>query len=93
MITKVKLDIYNRFYGDIDGWVRVGSNEEKSIMTDNDWCTIENFIQDIYLQNTSLLSPSYTSSINERLKKHCDSEDTIEAIKELAARIKSQSRL
>jgi hypothetical protein len=49
MITLSKIKIYKRFNGDIDGWARTGTNEEKSIIDDNDWFLIDAFIQDIGL--------------------------------------------
>ena len=81
MITIDKIKIYKRFNGDIDGWARIGTKEEKSIMNDNDWFLIEGFIQDISLVKKGLASDAFMKSINERLKENCDSEETIELIK------------
>lgn len=80
MITIDKIKIYKRFNGDIDGWVRVGTKEEKSIMNNNDWFLIEGFIQDINLVKKGLASDTFMNSINERLKENCDSKETIELI-------------
>jgi len=76
-----KINIYKRLNGDVDGWARIGTKEEKSIMNDNDWFLIESFIQDINLVNKGLASDSFKDSINERLNENCDSEETIQAIK------------
>jgi len=81
VITIDKIKIYKRFNGDIDGWARIGTKEEKSIMNDNDWFLIEGFIQDISLVKKGLASDAFMKSINERLKENCDSEETIELIK------------
>lgn len=83
MITIDKIKIYKRFNGDIDGWARIGTNEEKSIMNDNDWFLIEGFIQDISLVKKGLASDTFMNSIRERLKENCDSEEAIQAIEEL----------
>jgi hypothetical protein len=83
VITIDKIKIYQRFNGDIDGWARVGTKEEKSIMNDNDWFLIEGFIQDINLVKKGLASNTFLKSINERLEEHCDSEETIQAIKDI----------
>ena len=82
MITKEKVEIYRRFGGDIDGWARIGTKEEKSIMSDHDWYLIENFIQDISLVRKKLASKDFARSMDERLKENCDSEATINALKE-----------
>lgn len=83
MITIDKIGIYKRFNGDIDGWSRVGTKEEKSIMTDKDWFLIEGFIQDINLVKKSLTSDSFMKLVSERLNENCDTDETIQALKEL----------
>lgn len=84
MITIDKIKIYKRFNGDVDGWARIGTTEVKSIMNDDDWFLIDGFIQDISLVKKCLASDSFMKSINERLKENCDTDETIQAIKELA---------
>jgi len=83
VITIDKINIYKRFNGDVDGWARVGTTEEKSIMNDDDWFLIDSFIQDIALVKKCLASDSFMKSTNERLKKNCDTDETIRAIKDL----------
>lgn len=84
MITISKIKIYQRYKGDVDGWARVGSKDEKSIMNDEDWFIIEGFIQDINLKKKGLASDTFMNTINERLKEKCDSEETIQAIRNIA---------
>lgn len=84
MITIVKIKIYTRFNGDVDGWARIGTTEEKSIMNNDDWFLIDSFIQDLSLVKKRFASDSFIKSINERLKENCDTDETIQAIKELA---------
>jgi len=83
MITINKIRIYNRFNGDVEGWARVGTIEEKSIMNDNDWFLIEQFIQGIEVVNKGLASDTFKELLIERLKESCDSDETIQAIKEI----------
>jgi len=84
VITVDKIKIYKRFNGDFDGWARIGSKEEKSLMNDEDWFLIEGFIQDINLVKRGVASDTFLNLINERLKKKCDSQETIQEIKKLA---------
>jgi len=84
MITVDKIKIYSRFNGNVDGWARVGTTEEKSIMNDDDWFLIDTFIQDLSLVKKRLASDSFMKSINERLKENCDTDETIQAIRDLA---------
>lgn len=83
MITIDKINVYKRFNGDVDGWARIRTDKENSIMNDNDWFLIDSLIQDITLVNKCLASDSVMKSINERLKDYCDTDETIQAIREL----------
>lgn len=84
MITKEKIEIYSIYRGDIDGWARAGTNEQKAIMNDQDWLVIGNLVQDLRLVNNGFASKSYTDDIKERLKKYCDSHACIERLKAIA---------
>jgi len=53
-------------------------------MKDKDWFLIEGFIQDIRLVKKGLASEIYMQAINERLQDICDSEETIQELKEIA---------
>lgn len=83
MITIDKIKIYKRFNGDVDGWARIGTAEEKSIMSDEDWFLIDGFIQDLILVKKHLVSDEFIKKINERLNENCDTDETIQAIKNL----------
>ncbi|MBO9202146.1 MULTISPECIES: hypothetical protein [Niastella] len=83
MITLDKVKIYQRFNGDVDRWARGGTKEERSIMNDSDWFLIDSFIQDGNLVRKGLAADSFMDSVNERLNENCDSEETIQAIREM----------
>jgi hypothetical protein len=84
MITKDKIHIYKSYGGDVDGWARVGSKEEKELMNDEDWFLIEDLLQDISLQNSGNSSKEYSIKIDEKLKEKCSDEEAIKQLKELA---------
>jgi hypothetical protein len=84
MITIEKIRIYNYFNGDIDGWARAGTKEQKAIIQDKDWFLIEGFVQDIRLGKKGLASETYMKAIAERLSESCDSEKSIQELKNLA---------
>jgi hypothetical protein len=44
MITDEKITIYQRFGGDIDGWVRAATQHERALMTDEDWADISEIL-------------------------------------------------
>jgi hypothetical protein len=80
MITKDKIQIYKNYGGDVDGWTRVGSKEEKELMNDEDWFLIEDLLLDLSLQNNSNSSKEYSIKITEK----CSDEETINQLKKLA---------
>lgn len=83
MITKEKIQIYKAFNGDIDGWARIGSYEQKMSMEDKDWFQIESFLQDLELVRSGMASDSYIRAINKSLANNCDSNETIIELKKL----------
>ena len=84
MITLRHIKIYKEYNGDGDGFVRCATQEEKSIMDYQHWSLIDNLIQDVNLVKKGLVSDTFMNSITERLKKNCDNEETIQALKEIA---------
>ena len=74
MITKEKLDIFNKYGGDDDGLTRVGKNHEKQLYDNDDWGLISSFYLDIEIIKKGLAAKSYVAKFLEELKCKCDSE-------------------
>lgn len=64
MITKTKLEIYCKYLGDIDAFARIGTSQEKSIITDDEWMLIDELIQDMELIEKKLVSNKMKETIN-----------------------------
>jgi len=45
MITKEKISIYKKYEGNPNAWARIGTSEEKELMSDDDWFLIDSLIQ------------------------------------------------
>ena len=84
MITREKLNVYKYFNGDIDGLARAGTAEQKALIKDKDWFTIDSLVQDIEMVKRGLAGEAYMNVINERLLECCDREETIEELKKIA---------
>ena len=82
MITKQKIEIYKKFYGDSDGFVRIGSNAEKELMKYDDWALIDSMLQDLELIEKGLASKAFKNQIDSKLKENFDFE-SIEIIRHL----------
>ncbi len=81
MITKKKIEIYQQFDGNIDGWARTQHSDE---MNDSDWALIDSLVQDIRLIKKGIASNTFITANDEKLKTICDNDETIEALKALA---------
>ena len=84
MLTLKKIAIYRRYDGDNDSWARSGSKQDKSSMDDADWYLIFRFIGDLTLVKNGLAAENYVKDLNQRLLDNCDSQDTINEVKNLA---------
>ena len=83
MLTVKKIEIYSRYSVDVDAWARNNSKIEFSIISDEDWSLRDGFIQDLTLVINGLASSEFNSSLNDRLKENCDTEETINKIKKI----------
>ncbi|MEM0993881.1 MAG: hypothetical protein AAGI49_12660 [Bacteroidota bacterium] len=83
MITSEKINIYRKYKGNIDGWARRNKRSEHLLMQDEDWYTIDNFIQDLQLIKSNLASAYYKEQTYARLKEQCEDEHVIKAIEKL----------
>jgi len=77
MITSKHIEIYKSYRGDVDGFVRCASDEEKSYVTSKHWSLIDDFIQDIYIVKEGLASKSFSELLNKKLQENCDNQSTI----------------
>ena len=83
MITIEKLNIYNRYGGDVDCLQRGGNDHEKQLFANRDWSLINNFLQDIELISKKLTSEEYTKRTLEALEENCDKQSFKELTKKL----------
>jgi len=73
-ITHKKIKIFNKYDGDGDFFVRVGSESEKELFEDDSWSLIDDFLQNIELIQKGLTSEEFKIKALEQLKLNCDEE-------------------
>ncbi len=83
MITTEKIDIYNRYKGDIDAFARSGLIHEKMLINDSEWYFIESLLSDLKLISNDLTSKDYKDQVIFKLKQEFDSEATINNLMKL----------
>jgi hypothetical protein len=66
MITADKLRIYEKFGGDIDGFVRASVISERESITDKDWHLIAEILQSLSIVRTGLASADFEAQVQQR---------------------------
>lgn len=72
MITKQKIQIFERYHGDLDALSRIGSDKENQLFENEDWFLIESFLQDIDLMNQGLVNEDYINERMAEMRDKCD---------------------
>jgi hypothetical protein len=77
MITIEKLNEYEKYHGYYDGFYMQKVKNGTNITTNDEWRLIGDLLQDIWITRNKLASNEFSEKLNERLKKNCDSKETI----------------
>jgi len=85
MITEDKLRIFQQSGGDVDGWVRVGSEAEKRIVSDADWSEIEELRHRLWLQQHHPASADFVKRTEQLIAAKVANEHAIKLLRELAS--------
>lgn len=80
MITLRQIEIYQKYNGDGDDFIRRGTETEKTIIDYPHWALIDSLVQDLILIKKGHASESFAEAFKSRLEESCDSKETIEAL-------------
>jgi hypothetical protein len=83
MLTLAKIQTYERFRGDIDGFSRAGGGDSSGI-TDDDWSLIGRLSQAIYLVASRQAADSFCVQTEQEFQAVTADEPTREALRRLA---------
>ena len=83
MLTLAKVEVYDRFNGDIDGFARSGADRGVSGITDADWREIAELRQALSIVASGIASPAFIAETEARLRAVAPDERTQAAIREL----------
>ncbi|WP_162426144.1 hypothetical protein [Pontibacter pudoricolor] len=73
-ITIDKLNIYQKYGGDNDGFARAGKEVEKQKLNSEDWALIDELIQSLELINHGLASGDFAKRTLSRLEELTDEQ-------------------
>ena len=74
MITDEKLTIYQKFGGDIDGWVRAATPHEKALMTDADWADISEILLRLAIVKSHQATDAYAAETTRIIAAKVENE-------------------
>lgn len=83
MITKKKIEIYDKYAGELEGLQIIGSVSENEEIDKNEWMALDNLIHDIELIKKQLVSDSYKNKIYLEIDKLVE-KDAIPLLHEIA---------
>jgi len=84
VITDEKLTIYQRYGGDIDGWVRSAVPLEKALMTDEDWAAIAELLQRLAIVKSGRAADTYEAETNRLIAAKVTDERVLKRLLEYA---------
>jgi hypothetical protein len=87
MISNEKLTVFERYGGDIDGWVRVGTPAEKALMTDEDWAAIAELLQRLATVKSGHAAESYQAETRRLVAAATVDENVAKRLIEYAKRL------
>ncbi len=83
VITEDKLRIFQRYGGDIDGWVRVGDVAEHQTMSDSDWSEIEHLRHRLWLQSHEPVSSEVVQETEQLIAERVRGESAMKLLRQL----------
>ncbi|MEQ1797719.1 MAG: hypothetical protein ABL872_07195 [Lacibacter sp.] len=83
MITLQKLNVYNKYSGDIDQFSRMGIRKDHNIISQEEWFFLSNILQSLDMVKKDVISPEFSAKTIEKLKNSCDPEVYHLLIKEI----------
>ena len=84
MITLEKLDIYEKYGGDIDGLIRIGSDAEKIAINDSDWWRISEVVSALLIIRRGLASDDFARRNLADIKSECENSEVFNRLEKLA---------
>lgn len=84
MLTLAKIQTYERFRGDIDGYARARGGGDRSGITDDDWSLIDRLRQALFLVASRKAADSFRVQTERELQTVTADEPTREALRRLA---------
>ena len=86
MLTVEKLNIFEKFDGDIDGWALSSIRDDKPNMTDDDWYVINDLVMGLSVVANGFASPAFSQEVESKLLTSTTDEATRDLLRALVDR-------
>lgn len=84
MITKLKMQKYKEFNGDVDDWIRSQKNGLDGTLTGDEWNEIEKIVGRLKIQQNGSASSDYKNETERLLKKVLENTEVVQIAKSMA---------
>jgi hypothetical protein len=84
MITHYKLNIFVRYGYMIDIWLRTGSPDERTFMSDKDWNAIYLYIDNLNLIKKGLQAEPFLRKSESEILSDCENKDVFNRLQIIA---------
>jgi len=84
MITDEKLTVYQRFGGDMDGWVRAATPFERKLMSDEDWADISEILLRLAIVKSGRAADVYDAETKRIIAAKVENEGVAKRLNECA---------
>ena len=83
MITRNKINIYDKYAGELEGLQLIGSEDENKEIGKKEWILLDNLIHDIELIKKQLVSETYKNKIYLEIDKIVE-KDAVDLLYQVA---------
>jgi hypothetical protein len=84
LITKLKMQKYKEFNGDVDDWIRSQKNGLDGTLTGDEWNEIEKIVGRLKIQQNGSASSDYKNETERLLKKVLENTEVVQIAKSMA---------
>ena len=84
LLTVEQISIYKKYGGDDDGFSRVATSREKSVMTGVSWARVSELVQLLFGVQRGTVTAAFAQQIMSDVRASCADQAAVDALSQLA---------
>ena len=84
LLTVDQISVYKKYRGDEDGFSRVATSAEKSLMRGVNWARVSDLVQSLSLVQRGIAAGPFAQEIKREVREVCADQLAIDALSALA---------